>query len=134
MNLPDGYLDALRDELAPYGFEFAESRSGSDGLELDFTTDPDSFVRQYPQAGIAESYGANWPPAQLHLRLRVSGSDPVELVFETLDLFAFTASVDLQLRDRLNTLRDPFDHAAAVSQALALALADSTDQGDSYLE
>jgi hypothetical protein len=134
MNLPDGYLEALQDELAPFGFDFAGSRTDVDGLELDFTTDPDSFVQRYPQVGIAESYGADWPPAQLHLRLLIAGRDPVELIFETLDLLAFTASVDLQLRDRLNTLADPYDQAMAVGQTLGLALAEPESERDSYLE
>lgn len=132
MNLPDGYLDALQDELAPFGFEFGATHRDSEGLELDFVTDPDSFVQRYPELGIAESYGASWPPAQLHLRMRFAGNDPVELVFETLDLFASTASVDLQLRDRLNTLADPSDQADAVGQAVALALAEI--EPDPYLE
>lgn len=134
VDLPDGYLDALTDELAPFGFEFDQVRQDAEGIELDYRADPDWFVRQYPNFGVEESYGRSWPPAGLHLRLRIdSGGDPVQLEFETIDLFAQTASVDLALRDRLNTLADPGDHAVAVGQALAAALQEPEDAGD-YLD
>lgn len=135
VELPDGYVDALSDELAPYGFEFLGVRRDAEGLELDFRADPDSFVRHYPDLGIAESYGQSWPPVGLHLRLRVDGrGDPVQLDFETIDVLVHTASVDPELRDRLNTLADPADHAVAVGQAVAAALVLPEDNEQRYLD
>lgn len=134
MDLPDGYIDALSDELAPYGLEFsAVNRDGAD-TEIVFHADPDSFVQQFRGLGIAESYGSAWPPAALALRLHFdAGGDPVELDFETVDLMAQTASTDPALRDRLNTLADPADHAVAVGQALALAIT-PTEANQPYFE
>jgi hypothetical protein len=122
--LPEGYLDALRDELAPFGLEY-DSATEDDGVTaVVFTTDPESFVRAHPQLGIEESYGRNWPPARLELRLEYELGDPTQVEFETIDLLAQTASTHPSLRDRLNTLADPADQAAAVGEALAEALAE----------
>lgn len=135
MDLPEGYVGALCDELAPYGLEFEEVRRDADGYEIDFRADPGWFVQQFPGLGIAESYGQAWPPEGLHLRLRLDfGGDPVQLEFETIDLFAQTASADAALRDRLNTLNDPADHAVAVGQAVALAVAAPQEDDQFYLE
>ena len=124
MKLPDGYVDALSDELAPYGLEFAAVNEDSDGLEITFRADAGAFAAQYPDFGVAESYGSTWPPAELTLSLRFDvGGNPVQFVFETVDLLTQTASIDLNLRDRLNTVDDPADHAVAVGEAFALALA-----------
>jgi len=51
--------------------------------------------------------------------------------FETVDLLAQTASTDRALRDRLNTLADPADQAAAVGQALAAAIAEP-EEADAF--
>ncbi|MBA3022175.1 hypothetical protein [Propionicimonas sp.] len=130
MKLPDGYVDALSDELAPYGLEFAAVSEDSDGLEITFRADAGAFAAQYPDFGVAESYGSTWPPAELTLSLRFDvGGNPVQFVFETVDLLTQTASIDLSLRDRLNTVDDPADHAVAVGEAFALAVsADEPDQ------
>lgn len=125
--LPEGYLDALRDELAPLGLEYGSAIDGPGVTEVVFTADPESFVRAHPWLGIEESYGRNWPPEQLELRLRFDRGDPTQVEFETVDLLAQTASTDPALRDRLNTLDDPADQAAAVGQALAEALAEPTE-------
>jgi hypothetical protein len=124
VQIPGGYIDALSDELAPFGLEFLGVNQGSDDTVISFRADPDSFVRQHPDLGIAESYGAAWPPDGLELRLGFgTAGDPVQLDFETIDLLGQTSSTDPELRDRLNTLDDPADHAVAVGQAVALALA-----------
>jgi hypothetical protein len=130
VKIPDGYVDALSDELAPYGLEFDAVREDADGLEISFRADPGSFVGQYPDFGIAESYGSAWPPPQLTMRLRFDvRQNPIQFDFETIDLLTQTASIDAGLRDRLNTLEDPADHAVAVGEAFALALtAEEPDQ------
>lgn len=122
--LPEGYLDELRDELAPFGLEYGSLTEGPGVTEVVFTADPESFVRAHPWLGIQESYGRTWPPARLELQLRFDRGDPTQIEFETLDLLTQTASTDPALRDRLNTLADPADQAAAVGQALAEALAE----------
>ncbi len=133
MQLPDGYLDALSDELSPFGFDLGQVCEDADGIAISFRTDPASFVRRYPDLGIEESYGKQWPPAELTLWLRYSrGGDPVEFVFETVDLLTQTASSDRELRDRLNTVADPADHAEAVGEALSLALTPPDEQTDYF--
>lgn len=137
MELPEGYIEDLMDELAPYGLEFeAVSVTPETGWrEVTFRADPDSFLRRYPDLGLADLYGEEWPPSGLYLRLRINpAGDPTQLDFETIDLMAQTASSDLELRDRLNTLADPADHAVAVGQALELALAPAADEDDSFIE
>lgn len=133
MELPAGYLDALSDELAPFGLDLRAVTSDDDGTEVSYRTDAASFVRAHPDLGIAESYGSAWPPDELTFWLRFTpGGDPVELVFETVDLLAQTASVDPGLRDRLNTLDHPGDHAEAVGEALAVALNPSSEASDYF--
>ena len=136
MQLPDGYLDALVDELAPYGFEFGSVSPDEDGgLALRFHADPESFAREYPEAGIEDSYGSHWPPAHLELWLRFDRhGDPYNLSFETFDLLAATASSDPQLNSRLNTLDDPQDQASAVGEALYAALHPQHYELSDYLE
>jgi len=120
VELPDGYVDCLRDELAPFGLEFASVATADDLTSVEFRADPESFVRDYPGLGVEESYGEQWPPEFLSLWLRFDAEDnPIEISFEVFDLLIWAASVDPELRDRLNTLADPDDHAAAVGQALA---------------
>lgn len=125
--LPEGYLDALRDELAPFGLELGSLADTPGVTEVVFTADAESFARTHSWLGIEESYGRAWPPAQLELRLRFDSGDPTRVEFETVDLLAQTASTDPALRDRLNTLADPADQAAAVGQALAEAIAEPED-------
>lgn len=122
--LPEGYLDDLQDELAPLGLEYGSATEEPGVTEVVFTADPESVAHAHPWLGIKESYGRAWPPAQLELRLRFDLGDPTQVEFETIDLLAHTASTDPALRDRLNTLADPADHAAAVGEALAEAFAE----------
>ncbi|HML50763.1 MAG TPA: hypothetical protein PKD84_05035 [Propionicimonas sp.] len=137
MELLEGYIELLMDELAPYGLEFeAVAVTPETGWrEVTFRADPDSFLRRYPELGLAELYGDEWPPAGLYLRLRINpDGDPTQLEFENTDLMAQTASVDPQLRVRLNTMNDPADHAMAVGQALGLALAPVDEDNDYFFE
>ena len=137
MELPEGYIEDLMDELAPYGLEFeAVSVTPETGWrEVTFRADPDSFLRRYPELGLEDLYGDQWPPSGLYLRLRINpAGDPTQLDFETIDLMSQTAAADLELRDRLNTLTDPADHAVAVGQALELALAPAADGDDTFIE
>lgn len=136
MDLPDGYLDALIDELAPYGFEFGTTETDEDGGHaLRFQADPESFAREYPAAGIEDSYGGQWPPEHLELWIRLDRHrDPYEISFETLDLLAGTASSDPQLNARLNTLDDALDQASAVGEALHAALHPVQENLADYLE
>lgn len=137
MELPQGYIEDLMDELAPYGLEFeAVSVTPDTGWrEVTFRADPDSFLRRYPELGLEDLYGEQWPPSGLYLRLRINpAGDPMQLDFETIDLMSQTAAADLELRDRLNTLADPADHAVAVGQALELALAPVSDEDDTFIE
>lgn len=136
MQLPDGYLDDLSDELAPYSLEFESVTSSPDGeIEVCFSADPVSFANAHPDLGVEQSYGRSWPPSALHLLLRFGRHlDPMAAEFENLDLLAGTASVDRGLRDRLNTLADPADHAVAVGEAMGRALADTAPGSDDYLE
>lgn len=129
--LPEGYLDALQDELAPFGLEIGTLVDTARATEVVFTADPESFARTHAWLGIEESYGRAWPPAQLELRLRFDSGDPTQMEFETVDLLAQTASTDPALRDRLNTLADPVDQAAAVGQALAAAIAEP-EEADAF--
>ena len=56
MEIPDDYPDALTDELAPYGFEFAAVSDDEEGGTIVlFEAEPESFVRAYPLLGIEES-------------------------------------------------------------------------------
>lgn len=136
MALPEGYVDALIDELAPYGLEFGAISTDEDGgHSLAFHADPESFAREHPRLGIAESYGSAWPPAQLSLWLRFDRhGDPYEISFETVDLLAETASSDTQLNARLNTVDDPQDQASAVGEALSAALQPAREHAADFLE
>lgn len=134
MELPDGYVADLSEDLAPYGLEFAGAQELEGGTELVFTTDPQSFAQQYPQLGVEYAYGQEWPPPQLQLVLDFDGwGNPLRVEFETVDLLAWTASADPGLRNRLNTLDDPEDHAAAVAEAFAQILTVADPDSD-YLD
>lgn len=136
MQLPDIYPDALTDELAPYGFEFASvSADDEGGAEVIFHAEPASFVRAYPGLGIEESYGRSWPPAQLRLQLLFDRfGDPFHIDFETIDLMAWAAAVDPGLHALLSSMADPSDQAAAVGEALGATLRPEGADGNEYLE
>jgi len=132
MGLPDGYLDALSEDLAPCGLEFGGSTELAGGItELVFTTDPEGFAQQHPQLGLHYAYGAAWPPPQLQLVLDFDQRrNPLRVEFETVDLLSWTASANPALRNRLNTLDDPEDHAAAVAEAFGEILTVEDPDGD----
>ncbi|MFN8137558.1 MAG: hypothetical protein U0R79_08315 [Propionicimonas sp.] len=138
MEIPDGYIDALTDELAPFGLEFNSVTTSEDDdvTAVLFEADPESFARAYPGLGIEESYGDGWPPACLDLWLKFDRhGDPVEAEFEVFDLLAWAASVDPGLHDRLNVMHDPSDHAVAVGEALRRVLEqESSGPDDDYLD
>lgn len=135
MEFPEGYLEDLADELAPYGFEFSAVTTAEEGgSDILFETEPESFLQAYPDCGIDESYGSGWPPECLDLWLRFDpGGDPVEISFEIFDLLAWSASSDTELNARLNVLDDPEDHAMAVGEALARLLASPLAEDPDYL-
>lgn len=130
MELPKGYLEALIDELAPFGLEFNAVLPGEEGgSDILFDAGPEAFSQAYPDSGIEDSYGAQWPPQCLDLWLKFDWTgDPVELSFEIFDLLAWSASTDPELHARLNTLDDPADHAVAVGEALGLVLVPPTEE------
>ncbi len=134
MEIPEEYTDALTDELARYGFEFGSVTEGEDGdTAVVFEADPDAFVHTNPELGIEESYGSAWPPASLRLIVNFDRhGDPIQIEFETVNLLS-SASADPGLRDRLNTMTDPLDHAVAVGEALGAAL-ETEQPTDGYLE
>ena len=136
MQLPDNYPDALTDELAPYGFEFAGvSADDEGGATASFVAEPASFVRTNPGPAIEESYGTGWPPA--HLRLGVSFDrfgDPFHIDFETIDLMSWAAAADPELHARLSSMDDPSDQAAAVGEALGAALQPDRRNAEEDLE
>ncbi|HEY3338774.1 MAG TPA: hypothetical protein VGK18_09745 [Propionicimonas sp.] len=136
MQLPDNYPDALTDELAPYGFEFAGvSADDEGGATVSFVAEPQSFVRANPGLGIEESYGTGWPPT--HLRFQLSFDrfgDPFRIDFETIDLMSWAAAADPALHARLSTMSDPGDQAAAVGEALGAALQPDRSDAEEYLE
>lgn len=136
MQIPEEYPDALIDELAPYGFEFASVSEGEDGeTAVLFEAEPESFVRAHPGLGIEDSYGDEWPPDNLSLWLRFDRhGDPIQIEFEVFDLLAWSASSDPELHARLNTVEDPFEHAEAVGEALGGVLRQEQLQLDDYLE
>ena len=136
MQIPDEYPDALIDELAPYGFEFDSVSEDEDGeIVVLFQAEPESFVRANPGLGIEDSYGDTWPPDRLALWLRFDRhGDPVQVEFEVFDLLASTASMDPELHARLNTMEDPFVHAAAVGEALGAVLRQEPPPADDYME
>jgi hypothetical protein len=132
MGLPDGYLATLSDDLAPYGLEYSSTVERPGGItELIFTTEPEGFAQQHPQLGVEFAYGEDWPPPRLKLLLAFDQRlNPLRAEFETVDLLAWTASADPMLRNRLNTLDDPDDHAAAVAEAFGEILAVADPSGD----
>ncbi|MGV8910553.1 MAG: hypothetical protein ACOH1Y_16355 [Propionicimonas sp.] len=136
MEIPDDYADALTDELAPYGFEFASvSEDDEGGVSVLFEAEPEAFVRANPDLGIEESYGAAWPPDALDLWVKFDRlGDPVQIDFETIDLLSWAAAVDPGLRVRLNTMADPLDHAVAVGEALGAALQPVRSSAEDYLD
>ena len=136
MEIPDDYTDALTDELAPYGLEFASVAQGDEGgTVVLFEAGPESFVRAYPDLGIEESYGSAWPPDQLELRVGFDNrGDPIQIDFETIDLLSWAAAVDPELLVRLNTMTDPLDQAVAVGEALGAALQPERVAADDYLD
>ncbi len=120
MDLPDDYLDVLTDELAPFGLEFDAAESTADGeWQIRFETEPESFVHRYPWTGIDASYGSSWPPEVLSLWIKGEGSDVVEITFEIYDLLLWAQAEAHDLAGRLGSLDDPYDQAAAVSEALS---------------
>src|SRR3954453_8257030 len=135
MPIPDDYVDALTDELAPYGFEFGSVSEDEDGLTaVLFEAEPDSFVRIHPGLGIQYSYGAQWPPDSLKLWLKFDQhGDPIQLDFEVFDLLAWGASADPGLHTRLNTMEDPSDQAVAVGEAMGRVLEQERPRLDEYL-
>jgi hypothetical protein len=60
VELPDGYVDCLCDELAPFGLEFDSITTTEEVTSVRFQADPESFVRDHPGLGIEESYGEQW--------------------------------------------------------------------------
>lgn len=136
MEIPDGYIDALTDELAPYGLEFGAVSTDEDGdTAVRFDADPDSFERLHRGLGIADSYGAAWPPAALHLVVKFDRhGDPIQADFEVFDLLSWAASADPELHDRLNTMDDPSEHAVAVGEALGRVLEQEGSQLGDYLD
>lgn len=137
MHIPDDYLDALTDEVAPYGFEFGSVTDPDEdgGTSIVLEAEPESFVRAHPGLGIEESYGDAWPPACLTLRVEFDAhGDPVVIEFEVFDLLVTTASIDPELHGRLNSMEDPAAHAVAVGEALGEVLAAPSDPTDDYLE
>jgi hypothetical protein len=136
MQLPDNYPDALTDELAPYGFEFASvSTDDEGGATVLFVAEPESFVRGNPDLGIEESYGTGWPPAHLRLQLLFDRfGDPFHIDFETIDLMSWAAAAAPELHARLSSMADPQDQAAAVGEALGAALRPERADADEYLE
>ncbi len=134
VDLPHGYLSALRDELAPFGLEFSGLVEEPDGVELRFRADPDSFAQAHPDLELDAAF-AQWPPEGLYMRIRIDqAGDPTQVDFETIDLMSQTALTNPELRDRLNTLADPADHAAAVGEAFGEALVPGENEDTGYLE
>ena len=136
MDIPDDYVDALTDELAPYGFEFVSvTENDEGGVAVLFEAEPDSFVRANPELGIEESYSSAWPPDALELWVTFDRlGDPVQIDFETIDLLSWAAANDPGLHVRLNTMAEPLDHAVAVGEALGAALRPEQPGGEDYLE
>ncbi|MEA4943958.1 MAG: hypothetical protein VB080_05900 [Propionicimonas sp.] len=124
MELPEDYLDALADELAPFGFDFNTVQDEAEGgRAVLFETDAESFARRYPWTDIDASYGQEWPPPCLDLWIKIDDhGDLTEITFEIYDILLWAAAENPALAGRLATLDDPEDQAAAVGQALALLL------------
>lgn len=136
MVIPDDYPDALIDELAPFGFEFASISVGDDGeTSVLFEAEPESFVRSHPGLGIEDSFGTQGPPQRLELWLKFDRhGDPFQIDFEIFDLLAWTASMAPGLHARLNTMENPSDQAVAVGEALGMVLDREQSAAEDYLE
>lgn len=141
MAIPEGYVEALIDEVGPFGFEYAAAVTSDDpddegDVEIRFEADPLSFAARYPGLGLTfrEGYGEDeWPPHRLDLRVLIDRhGDPEAIEFEVVDVLSWTASEAPELHDRLNTLSDPDDHAAALGEALGLLLERQDPISDDY--
>ena len=120
MPVPEGYVDLLTDELAPFGLVFVRR----DESTITFEADPRSFVAAYDAADIEESYGDAWPPDALVLSIDVDPDcDVTRIEFETYDVLDWAAAADPELGGRLNNVNDPADQAQAVGAALGALLA-----------
>ncbi|HRA75684.1 MAG TPA: hypothetical protein PLE12_05565 [Propionicimonas sp.] len=123
MELPEDYVDLLADELAPFGLGFAAVQENPEETAVLFEAEPQSFVRSFGAVDVEDSYGEQWPPASLELRVQVGPrGDVVEVSFEIWDLLADAAGSDPELAARLGSLADPADQAAAVGEALRAVL------------
>ena len=123
MELPEDYVDLLADELAPFGLGFAAVQENPEETAVLFEAEPQSFVRSFGAVDVEDSYGEQWPPACLELRVQVGPrGDVVEVSFEIWDLLADAAGSDPELAARLGSLADPADQAAAVGEALRAVL------------
>ena len=119
MDLPDGYLDGLTDELAPFGLELDQAEVDPGGeWEIRFEAEPESFVHHYPWTDIDASYGSTWPPESLSLWIKGEGTDVVEVTFEIYDLLLWAQADAPSLAGRMGSLAEPEDQAAAVGEAL----------------
>lgn len=140
MAIPDGYVEALIDELAPLGFEFEGTRTESeeDGGDesndaIIFQADPLSFVQRHRDLGLELAFGDEWPRHRLTLVIRLDRhGEPYGIDFEIFDVLAWSASAAPDLHDRLNTLDDPTDHAVALGTTLARLLAGPAQLTDDY--
>lgn len=139
MAIPDGYVEALIDELAPFGFEYeaarTESEAGDDeaGDAIVFEADALSFVQRHRGLGLDEAFGDEWPRHRLTLVIRLDRhGEPYGIEFEIFDVLAWSASVAPDLHDRLNTLDDPTDHAVALGVTLSRLLELPAEPADDY--
>ncbi len=132
MELPEDYVEALVDELAPYGFEFGSVTTDEDaGTAVLFEAEPRAFLRAHRGLGLVDA--DRQEALELWLRFDRHG-DPVQIEFEVFDLLAATASMDPELHTRLNTMEDAQDHAVAVGEALRMVLEPEAVPGNTYLE
>lgn len=136
MAIPDGYVDALTDELAPYGLEFNSAGPQTDnegGDRIIFTADLPTIVRLYPDHGLGETFRDDWEGRTIYLWITLDRhGEPEEIQFEVFDIMAWSASEAPALHNRLNTLDDPADHAVAVGEALGRLLRPADEPADDY--